>query len=159
MKLKIMTFLWKIKIFSFQETFLNITPLKQILVKLHLFRFTHKDVIQNKFKGLEGGEKKKKKSQIKALLRGPPAAYWSNQANAELSKGRPTWQQQFPAHGEHDLAVACCIGHQLQNLFVRFALDRHAVYTDQLVPGPQASVLLSCTERHNGADVHLGTRW
>lgn len=62
---------------------------------------------------------------------------------------------QFPAHGEHHLAVTGRVGHQLQHLFVGFALDWHAVYTEQLVPCSQAPVLLSCTEWHDGTDVHL----
>ena len=62
---------------------------------------------------------------------------------------------QLPADCEHDLAVAGGVGHQLQHLFVGFALDWHAVYTEQLIPGPQAPVLLSRAEWHDGTDVHL----
>lgn len=73
MNLKIKSFFENpIFFFLFGESFLKISPLKQISVRLHLFRFTQKEVIQNKFKGLARGAKK---SQIKALLRGPPAAY------------------------------------------------------------------------------------
>lgn len=69
----------------------------------------------------------------------------------------PTCVRQLPAHRQHDLAVAGGVGHQLQHLLVGFALDCHSVDAEQLVPGPQAAVLLGGAERHDGADVHL--RW
>lgn len=126
--------------------------------------FPFKEVIRNKLKGLE-----EKNPRSKLPLGGSPTANWSKQetrpqklwvfsekTSADYSK--LTWECEFPANREHDLAVTGSVGHQLQHLFVRFALDRHAVYTKQLVPRPQAPVLLGCTERHDGADVHLRKR-
>lgn len=53
------------------------------------------------------------------------------------------------------MAVAGSVGHQLEHLLVGFALDWHAVNTEELVPRSQAPVLLGRTERHDGADVDL----
>lgn len=69
-----------------------------------------------------------------------------------------TCVDELPAYSEHDLAIACCVGHQLQDLLVGFSFYRNAVYTHELIPCPQTPVLLCCTQRHDSTDVHLHTR-
>ncbi len=66
-----------------------------------------------------------------------------------------TWIGELSAHSQHHLPVAGSIGHELQNLFVRFAFDGNAVNTDELIPGPQTPVLLCGTQRNNCTNVHL----
>lgn len=61
----------------------------------------------------------------------------------------------LPAHSQHDLTVAGCVGHQVQHLLVGTPLHHHAVDADELVPGPQTSVPLRGSVRDDSPDVHL----
>lgn len=62
---------------------------------------------------------------------------------------------ELSAHSQHHLPVAGSVGHELQNLFVRFAFDGNAVNTDELISSPQTPILLCGTQRNDGTNVHL----
>lgn len=61
----------------------------------------------------------------------------------------------LPAHSQHHLTVAGCIGHQVQHLLVGPSLHHHAVDADELISGSQTSILLCSPVWHDGPDVDL----
>lgn len=66
-----------------------------------------------------------------------------------------TCVDELPAHSQHDLAIACSVGHQLQDLLVGFSFYRNTVDTQELITCPQTPVLLCCTQWNNSTNVHL----
>lgn len=65
---------------------------------------------------------------------------------------------ELSAHRQHHLPVAGSVGHELQDLLVRFAFDWNAVDTDELIAGPQPAVFLRSAQRYDGTDVDLITK-
>lgn len=61
----------------------------------------------------------------------------------------------LPAHWKKHLSVTCCVGHQIQNLFVRFPLYNDAIDAYELISGPQTAFLLRRPLGNDGTDVDL----
>ncbi len=61
----------------------------------------------------------------------------------------------LPAHWKQHFSIACCVSHQIQNLFVRFPLHSDAIDANELVSGPQTAFLLCRPLGNDGTNVNL----